>query len=324
MESQVLTNFNAIKADLNSWGKEVDETLMNILNDSFVSQYKVKIAPKFRMKDDKSYLSKALWRKKSYTNPILDIEDKIGTRIVMLTTKDVIDSSKVLSSYNGWTIKLTKDMNQIIEENPELFSYQSIHFVVSPLDSRKGDFTTAVENLTCEIQIRTLLQHSYAEVSHDSTYKGPYKNDSGIIRHLSKSMALMEATDDYFCNIFDLMNDESRFYNNYTNELIRLYNDLLASNFQKNDVDIELFDCIYSILEKKQIGIDQIEEFIEKHKTEITSAMLAKNGLLFIQPIFLLVAYYFFEHRTFLVDEWTLNNEHLRSVFKVFNTSYTF
>ena len=62
--------------------------------------------------------------------------------------------------------------------------------------------------LTCEIQIRTLLQHAFAEVSHDSTYKGPYKNDKGILRHLAKSMALMEATDDYFCNIFSLTSDE--------------------------------------------------------------------------------------------------------------------
>ena len=85
--------------------------------------------------------------------------------------------------------KLTKDIDQEIEDKPNIFDYQSSHIVVRPLESDNNFSTELINSLTCEIQIRTLLQHAFAEVSHDSTYKGPYKNDKEILRRLAKAMA---------------------------------------------------------------------------------------------------------------------------------------
>ena len=60
-------------------------------------------------------------------------------------------------------------------------------------------------------------------MSHDNVYKGPFKNDKSISRHLAKSMALMEAADDYFCRIFELMTNKERPHNAYFEHLLTLF-----------------------------------------------------------------------------------------------------
>jgi hypothetical protein len=48
----------------------------------------------------------------------------------------------------------------------------------------------------CEIQITTLLQHSNAELSHDTVYKSSITSQPEFHRLFAKSMAVMETTDD--------------------------------------------------------------------------------------------------------------------------------
>ena len=202
-EEKILSSFSEIEAKLENWGTFVDTKLMEVLSD-FIETCIVKIPPRHRVKDKISFLYKALYRKKTYENPILDIEDKIGTRVVVLKSSDVDDVAEKIAESSFWISKTTRDIRREIEDSPKLFDYQSVHIVVSPTNET-ADYPDEIKPLlTCEIQIRTLLQHAFAEISHDSTYKGPYKNDREIIRSLSKSMALMEATDDYFCNIFGI------------------------------------------------------------------------------------------------------------------------
>lgn len=222
-EQEILEQFNSIKSYLKTWGENVDTFLIEKLLQDMIGEHLIKIYPSFRIKDDKSYLFKALYRKKNYPNPIENIEDKIGTRIVVLKSDDIKIVQQRILEANNWDSKLTKNIDQEIEDKPNIFDYQSSHIVVKPLDSNNDFPNEVINSLTCEIQIRTLLQHAFAEVSHDSTYKGPYKNDKEILRRLAKAMALMEATDDYFCNIFNMMSDEKRHYAHYLKEMISLF-----------------------------------------------------------------------------------------------------
>lgn len=321
IETKILTDFNSLKVALNKWGKFVDDTALSILNKPFITEHKLKIPCSYRLKEDKSFISKALYRGKKYTEPLKEIEDKIGTRLVLLTTDDVDAVSKVLLNSDKWHSKVTKDIDTLIDEEPEKFSYQSIHVVVWPLENDKNYENVAHELLTCEIQIRTLLQHAYSEVSHDSTYKGPFKNDKEITRHLAKSMALMEATDDYFCDIFKKMSDDKRKYANFINELITLYLGFNAS-FKKEDLDFDLSKLTFLLLDKKDIAINDIQDFSIRNNADLTSAIVPQNGYLFEQPICILLSYYFFKHRNFLRTEWPLSLESLQNLYRVFNTSF--
>ncbi len=309
-EEKILHEFNQLKVHLEDWGSMVDSHILDLIKTINDGEYILKIKPSFRLKTDLSYKEKALYRKKPYSNPLIDIEDKIGTRIVLLKSTDVeFISNKILES-DFWNSKVTKSRNDEIEDKPTIFDYQSQHIVVWPKINCGFD-KDLLPSMTCEIQIRTLLQHAFAEVSHDSTYKGPYKNDVEIIRQLSKSMALMEATDDYFCRIFDLMKDENRRYSNYLKELNRIYSSDLRSDGSAPQINYELSDSLISLIDAVDVPISSIETFVIQKQKELKSLILKNNHLFLTQPIFILLYYLLINHRSALEEKWPLNTQSL-------------
>jgi ppGpp synthetase/RelA/SpoT-type nucleotidyltranferase len=320
-EEEILAQFNNLMPDLKKWGDFVDKILRTDVSSTFNRESVVKIFPSHRIKDPKSFLFKALYRKKLYKDPLIDIEDKIGTRIVVLKSDDIKKIEVSILNNPKWKAKITKSIVQEIDDKPNVFDYQSVHIVVEPTEDDTTYDNSTKPYLTCEIQVRTLLQHAFAEVSHDSTYKGPYKNDKEILRHLAKAMALMEATDDYFCNIFTLMSSEKRYYSQYLKELIDLYK-LFNKDFHKQDLNFFITESILELLEIQEVQLENLTYYIEKQKIKLTQITKPQNGILFQQPVFLLANYYFDNHRTVLREKWPLNEEALKSIYLANNTSY--
>jgi putative GTP pyrophosphokinase len=316
LENSVLDQFNELKEHLKKWGDFVDKEIVKLLTENSLNG-EIKIFPDFRLKTDRSFLSKALWRDKNYKNPVLEIEDKVGTRVVLLKSSDIEPVAKVFLNGKNWLCKVTKNLKESIEGQPTQFHYQSMHVVVSPIKENNIFDEKLMLLLTCEIQIRTLLQHAFAEISHDSTYKGPYKNDVDIIRSLSKSMALMEATDDYFIHIFELMADITRKFRGYINELTKLYVKF-NPDYDKKDLDIPLTDTLFELLSKKDIPVSDIEELTKKKNDDIRDAIENRQSHLFGQPVSLLVYYYLFNYPAFLKDNWPLSNEARKLAFEGF------
>ncbi len=320
-EENIVNQFRELLPNLKNWGKFVDTTLNSEILAEFLNENIIKITPNFRLKDEKTFLFKALYRKKPYKNPLVDIEDKIGTRIVVLKSSDIQKVGDKILEHSKWKAKITKSIQQEIEDKPNIFDYQSLHIVVEPIEEDINYESGIKPTLTCEIQIRTLLQHAFAEVSHDSTYKGPYKNDKEILRHLAKSMALMEATDDYFCNIFDLMSDEKRYYSQFLKEVIELYK-IFNKNFNKQDLNYFITESIFELSEIQKIDLSSLTFYVEKYKEKLAQIIQPQNGLFVQQPIFLLVNYYFDNHRTMLKEYWPLNLDLLKNIYLANNTSF--
>lgn len=319
-ETSLLEEFEKIKADLSLWGAYVDYCLKTKVLTELAETHMVKLSPIFRLKSDKSYLGKALYRHVFYNNPLLEIQDKIATRVVLLKSDQVERAATLILGFDGWDSYTTKDPKGEIEDQPKIFDYQSWHVVVKPND-KWNESQIDKSLLTCEIQIRTLLQHAFAEISHDSTYKGVYRNDFEILRHLSKSMALMESTDDYFCKIYELMGNEQRELMIFTNELVKLFKSF-NSTFSKSELNYDLTNKIFVLFNKQKVDLSQLERFIISHKSDLQRAIRPKNGLLFEQPVILLIAYYLFNHNSLLKENWPLNKESLVNVFESFNFSY--
>jgi len=318
-ETSIIDKYHELTPTLELWGEFVDKTLNEILYEPFGREYKIKISIKHRLKSDKSFLSKVLYRNFKFDDPFIDIIDKVGTRIVLQTSIDVEKVTSVIKQCDCWDTVETRILRNVIESDIDAFTYQSQHIIVTPREPTFNNKSS--KQLSCEIQIRTLLQHAYAEVSHDSTYKGPYKNDKEILRNLAKTMALMEVTDDYFCRIFELMSDVQRKYANFTSELIRIYASF-DDNFKKEMLDIDVTDLIFKLLDLKDVPINDLEEFIIQKRTEISSVIQPSNGYIFQQPVFLLISFYFFRHKGFLRENWPLSELVLRSIFAAYNTAF--
>lgn len=319
IERNIVKELNSVRNDLEAWGTHVDHVLVNQVLEELITNNTIKLWPKHRLKGDRSYLFKVLYRERKYTQPLVEIEDKVATRIVLLKSDYIQKVADLIMSYDGWNSKMTKNLQDAIEDQPKQFDYQSCHIVVWPKEDYKAG--CANEILTCEIQIRTLLQHAFAEVSHDSVYKGVYRNDGEILRHLAKSMALMESTDDYFCEIFDLMANEQRTSSIFIKELIRLYMKF-APDFDKSKMNYDLNYRIYDLMQSQPITIDELDAFIVTHGEPLRRAIKPKNGLLFAEPVILIVAYYLFKQRDWLKINWPLSHESLETVFQAFNISF--
>jgi ppGpp synthetase/RelA/SpoT-type nucleotidyltranferase len=321
-EKALLVEFEGLKPALVGWASFVDETIVRIVKAQHSESNFIQMPPTHRCKSDKSFIEKALYREKDYTNPLLEIEDKVATRIVVVTSDNVYKVKAILIDCDEWEYKITKDIYELIDESPNLFDYQSVHLVLWPKEKQNGLDPTL---LTCEVQIRTLLQHSYAEVTHDSVYKGPYKNDNVIKRSLAKCMALMETTDDMFCQIFSKISMAEGIKESpskkYVVELTHLYNGLLHRNIDYRTLDINFTDSIFLLLNKLPVTIEDLSEYCHDNEYTIKRGIETGHSQIFNQPAVLLVFYYSDLFPGFLEEEWMLTSALLRKIQGALNLS---
>ena len=75
----------------------------------------------------------------------------------------------------------------------------------------------------CEIQIKTILQHAYSELTHDTIYKPKVDATPKMRRTAAKSMALIEATNDYFQQVVSRSLNLSDQNKTATDEMAEVY-----------------------------------------------------------------------------------------------------
>ncbi|MBV9882461.1 MAG: hypothetical protein JO276_05580, partial [Sphingomonadaceae bacterium] len=125
-----------------------------------------------RAKDIGSFRTKALkgdGEGGRYRDPINEITDLAGVRVIVFLRETVNSVCKIIAS--TYDIIEQEDVGERTFKQGR-FGYQSIHLLVA-LDKRQyigndGDIKRAI----CEIQVRTILQHAWAEMEHDIQYKG--------------------------------------------------------------------------------------------------------------------------------------------------------
>lgn len=142
-----------------------------------------------------------------YPDPLRDIPDQIGTRIITYVTSDVTAAADLIKDQLG--VVLDKDLGlQTVQAGR--FGYLSRHLQVAldplwlgsmPLD--------LVRVASAQVQIRTVLQHAWAEYEHDVRYKGtvPPALASELNRRFTLAAGLLELADREFEVIRDRMRE---------------------------------------------------------------------------------------------------------------------
>lgn len=150
--------------------------------------------------------------------------------------------------------------------------------------------------MCCEVQIRTLLQHAYAELVHDSIYKPVGRVPPKAERQVARSMALMETTDELFCNTMKLLTDTNKPRNDFLDDLTSLYREKIAGHLLRTDLKTN-----YALLDEFRETIRDglaadIAEFIDKKKyIPIKVKDRAPSNSFFAQPALLFV-YWLADH----------------------------
>lgn len=202
-EADFLTRWHAEKPVYEAWGKFVGQAVQNglmLLDPTIDIGYFFKVPATPRTKTDDSLLGKAFHRSKPYTDPFEQIEDKVGIRFVVLLSSDITKISEVIEASPDWAFSLDRDFEAERQMRPLEFAYQSKHYVVRAKAPVTHEGTMIPAGTPCEIQLRTLLQHAHSELTHGPIYKPSASSPvSGKVqRTVAKSMALIEAADDFF------------------------------------------------------------------------------------------------------------------------------
>ncbi len=157
-----------------------------------------KVPPTCRLKDEASALAKLdRWASVDSASEMIDLA---GSRFVVLLRTDLDLVEKVIRDYTGWTVTRSRHFEYEVASSPKAFDYQSIHLVVHAAAGSTINGALIDHDVSCEVQIRTLLQHAFAELCHDRIYKSEYVIPSDSTRVVARCMALMETTDLMFCD----------------------------------------------------------------------------------------------------------------------------
>ncbi|QOZ06649.1 GTP pyrophosphokinase family protein [Bradyrhizobium sp. CCBAU 51765] len=123
-----------------------------------------------RAKDPASFLKKAEARangKQKYSEPLAQIQDQIGARIIVFFRSDVKRLDGIIKSYFR-----TVEFRDRIPESEWEFGYFGRHYVlVLPSDVKGDTINKSMLPDFFELQIKTLFQHAWSEAEHDLGYK---------------------------------------------------------------------------------------------------------------------------------------------------------
>lgn len=309
-EKRLVEEYSQIKASLLDWGNYIDSYLKSIIEDHSL-EYGVQILPKCRLKEDNSLIRKAFYRSKKRSNDstvLKSIRDKIATRLVF-THLDYVANFRTIFEEKITEIaifEISRDLNKTFEQ-PKAFDYNSLHYILVPKQNilNFSSFSKEqLQNFSCELQVRTLLQHAYAEVAHDTIYKGPFGGSKELVRLMSRSMALMESADLYFIDSIELMTKATTYEVSYMNKLIEIAEDKLNLDYQFNKTDQKLTFEIFNLIDIKKFSIEDIERTLVNNRNEISYSLNNKENYLTRQPVIILLVHLIYTNPSSISNLW--------------------
>ena len=126
-----------------------------------------------------------------------DLTDLAGVRIIAYFPSDVDKIVPLIEK--EFTIDSKHSIDKRLSLDPAMFGYASVHFVVTfrPEMLKRPEYA-GFEKMKCEIQVRTILQHAWAEIEHDIVYKSTGEIPFRVRRRFACLAGLLEIADREF------------------------------------------------------------------------------------------------------------------------------
>jgi len=150
-----------------------------------------------RAKSPESLRTKLLGGK--YPEPAKQIQDLIGVRIITYYSEQVDRIASRLR--DGMTVdeENSRDRRDALARDSR-FGYRSVHLVGKV--SRKSNSTfPSLRNRTFEVQVRSVLDHAWAEIEHEIVYKSGSEIPAGIRRRFSAVAGAFEIIENEFLRL---------------------------------------------------------------------------------------------------------------------------
>lgn len=155
----------------------------------------------FRVKDRESFERK-IQRSGAFYESLSAITDVAGVRIITYFEDDVDALAQVIE--REFEIDTANSVDKRAALDPDRFGYLSLHYVAALTEGRRRlTEYRKFPDMKCEIQIRSILQHAWAEIEHDLGYKSAAAIPRSFRRRFSRLAGLLETADTEFARIRD-------------------------------------------------------------------------------------------------------------------------
>lgn len=175
------------------YATKVQELILSILRQQGITPHSVT----YREKSLSSLREKINRGGKAYENPLDQITDLAGVRVITYFLTDVDKIVPLIE--NQFVIDKGNSVDKRQSADSSAFGYASVHLVVQLTADRCNLPEYSVfKDLKCEIQVRTILQHAWAEIEHDIVYKSNADIPSELRRKFASLAGLLEVADREF------------------------------------------------------------------------------------------------------------------------------
>nr|WP_278249496.1 (p)ppGpp synthetase [Nocardioides sp. IC4_145] len=143
-----------------------------------------------------------------YPAPLTDITDQLGVRVITYVQDDVEAVAGLLA--DQVVVHDDRDMGQQTAREGR-WGYASRHLLVALDAARESQAAYAgLRGRVAQVQVRTVLQHAWAEFEHDIRYKGsvPEEHAPEFDRRFTLAAGLLELADREFSTIRERLRAE--------------------------------------------------------------------------------------------------------------------
>lgn len=191
-QTPLLVEYDSLEPLYRDFASTLCVLLERILKQELIQVHGLTHRPK-----DKAELGRKLaGPSKDYLN-LSDVTDLAGVRVTTYFANDVDRVAQIVE--REFDIDSPNFVDKRRSLDPDRFGYLSLHYVVTLPDRRRklteyGRFGA----MKAEIQIRSILQHAWAEIEHDLGYKSKASVPREIQRRFARVAGLLELADAEF------------------------------------------------------------------------------------------------------------------------------
>jgi putative GTP pyrophosphokinase len=158
-------NYRHVIEDLDGLGQRLVDLIKHSLTADGIRFHNVT----FRVKDEDSANRKINSNQQRYTG-YESLTDVLGLRVICYFADEVDKVGEVIE--REFSVDPEQSVDKRAVHDPKAFGYMSLHYIASITAARSAmSEYSKFKDTVFEIQIRSILQHAWAEIEHDLGYK---------------------------------------------------------------------------------------------------------------------------------------------------------